>query len=400
MTMTSQTVYPYTCQERSFNLKESNSLGNCSSGVCNMGSRNRSRNGSSCMHGSPVNEYVKIVEPFSNATGSPVVNPDGSVSTANETNSPSAIPLVFPPLIRTNNPNMNPNMNPNTNNPNVINTITTTPSGVPMINTIPPKINGNVNGKKGNKNIITINPTQNPTQNHTQNPTQNSPVIRENNATPKDFTYNSYADWRAPSYNQWTRIHDDNCNEENRLRIGTKPMKYYVNQFNSPQVAPFMQYTVVGNEKQYNVRNDYERPVPTRLNPLYNVNTLPYNTTPFLGSENTAREYVETDSNLRWGSDIRGLKSQNGTTEKEYNRWNPGVYPETVQNAGQFMVPGTKKQQAIMGPQGLMEYANDHNAGYYDPSEQNNVLFMNSAVPYFGISSRNLLQNISELSGC
>lgn len=199
-----------------------------------------------------------------------------------------------------------------------------------------------------------------------------------------DFVYNSAADWRAPTYNQWTRIHDDNCNEQNRLNIASKPMKYFVNQFNSPQVAPFMQFTVVGGQKTFDVRNDYERALPTRLNPIYPVNVLPYQTTPFLGQASEDRMYTDTSSQLRFGNDLRALKSQTGNTEVDFNRWAPNVEAQTAQNAGQF---NGKLQQA--GPD-----------GYYNYSEQNNTLWLNSATPPGGISSRNLLHNIVEMSGC
>lgn len=200
----------------------------------------------------------------------------------------------------------------------------------------------------------------------------------------KDFVYNSAADWRAPTYNQWTRIHDDNCNEQNRLNIASKPMKYFVNQFNSPQIAPFMQFTVVGGQKTFDVRNDYERAIPTRLNPIYPVNVRPYQTTPFLGQASEDRMYTDTSSQLRFGNDLRSLKSQTGNTEVDFNRWAPNVSPETAQNAGQF---NGKLQQA--GPD-----------GYYNYTEQNNTLWLNSATPPGGISSRNLLHNIVEMSGC
>jgi hypothetical protein len=210
-------------------------------------------------------------------------------------------------------------------------------------------------------------------------------VAQNPNSSTHDYTYNSYADFRAPMFNQWTKIHDDNCNEENRLRIGSKPMKYFVNQYNSPQIVPFMQYTTVGGQKQYDVRNDYERAIPTRLNPIYDVAVLPYNTTPFLGNANENRANADTGSYLRWGSDLKAMKSQKSNTEVDYNRWAPNVDPQTVQNAGQF---GMKMQQATPGGE------------FYDYSEQNNIIFMNSAVPYFGVSSRNLLHNIVSLSGC
>lgn len=216
------------------------------------------------------------------------------------------------------------------------------------------------------------------------------------NYAPKDYTYNSYADWRAPSFNQWTRIYDDNCNEENRLRIGSKPMKYFANEFASPQVAPFMTYTTIGGQKQYDVRNDYERPIPTRLNPMYEVSVLPYNTTPFLGAANAARSNVDTDSNLRWGSDLKNLKSTKGNTEVEFNRWNPGVNAYTVQNAGQFT--GLRAQGAMPLRTGDIE--KEVTETYYDPNGQNNVIFGNSSFPYFGIASRNMLHNIVDLTGC
>jgi hypothetical protein len=207
------------------------------------------------------------------------------------------------------------------------------------------------------------------------------------NATPKDFTYNSYADWRAPSFNQWTRIRDDNCNEENRLRIGSKPMKYYVNQYNSPQTDPFQEYSVIGNQKAYGVRNEFERAMPTRLNPIYPVQVEPYLTTPFLGQTNPNRMYDETSGALRWGSDLRNKKSENSLAEKDYNRYQPGVASQTVQNAGQFAMVGG----ALQAP---------GRDGYYDYNTENNIIFSNSATPYFGLSTRDLLHNLVNLSGC
>lgn len=209
-----------------------------------------------------------------------------------------------------------------------------------------------------------------------------------NNATPKDYTYNSYADWRAPTFNQWTRVYDDNCNEENRLRLASKPMKYYVNQYNSPQVDPFQEYSIVGNQKTYGVRNEFERPIPTRLNPIYPSQVEPFPTTGFLGLTNPSRMYADTSAELRWGNELRSKPSEVALSEKDYNRWSPGVDSQTVQNAGQFSsVAGGSLQQP--GPE-----------GYYNYTEQNNVIFTNSATPYFGLDTRNLLRNVVSLSNC
>jgi hypothetical protein len=187
------------------------------------------------------------------------------------------------------------------------------------------------------------------------------------------------------SFNQFTRSHYDVCEYENQLRLGARPIKYFVNQYNSPQVNPFMEFTPVGNQKQYNVGNMYDRALPTRLNPIYEVYVPPYSTTPFLGAVNSSREFSDTEANLRYGSDLRSKKSGVNLDEVDYNRWEPGVSDVTVQNAGQF---NGRLQQAI------------GNNGYYDYKAQNNTLFANSAWPYGGISTRNQLHNFQEVNQC
>jgi hypothetical protein len=123
------------------------------------------------------------------------------------------------------------------------------------------------------------------------------------------------------------------------------------------------------------------------LNPIYPVQVEPYLTTPFLGQANPNRMYDATSGALRWGSDIRNKKSENSIAEKDYNRYQPGVSPQTVQNAGQFSLVGG----ALQGP---------GRDGYYDYQETNNTILSNSATPYFGLSTRNLLKNLVELSNC
>jgi hypothetical protein len=201
------------------------------------------------------------------------------------------------------------------------------------------------------------------------------------NYTQKDFVYNSYSDYRAPTFNEWTKTHDDNCTEESHLRISTKPMKYFLNQFNSPQVVPFMNYTLIGNQQTYNVRNDFERAEPTRLNPLYPVNNEPYSTTPFLGQISDSRIYADTGSEMRFGANVREHKSTVAITEKDFNRFNPGVNAIVTQNAGQF------QQQK-------------YHDGYFNYFESNNISLGNDSVPRMGISSRTLMDNILEMSGC
>jgi len=192
------------------------------------------------------------------------------------------------------------------------------------------------------------------------------------------------------AYNQWTRSHEDVCEYENQLRVGSKPMKYFVNQLNTPQADPFMEFTTVGNQQVYNVQNNYEHPLPTRLNPIYQSYVLPYSTTPNLGQASPSMLYADTESNLRFGTDLRDKKSAISLGEIDYNRWDI-VSAETVQNAGQFMSPGGSFQANAQG------IGRD---GYYDYKAPNNVLFLNSAVPYFGMSSRNQLHNFMNVNGC
>ena len=184
-----------------------------------------------------------------------------------------------------------------------------------------------------------------------------------------------------------TGIKSDVCSYENATRIAAKPMKYYVNQLNSPQANPFETYSVVGNQRVYNIPNEYDRPLPSRLKPIYPTYVLPYNTTPNLGSTATDRMYVDTSTQLRFGSDLRPKNSQTSLTETDFNRWSPGVSESTVQNAGQF-ASGAAMQAPI------------RQDGYYDYTAQNNIIFGNSAVPAgaFGISSRNQLHNYVDLN--
>lgn len=308
-----QTVYPYTKETRMFNLKESNSTGNCVGGSC-------AANSSSGIKFIPQTK---------------VDNRDG--------------------LLKVNNMANFENFTQEDYNTNV----------------------GRMLNEQNSPFISNDDRYLDPT---------NQDVV--DNSVPQDFYYNSFQDNRAPTFNQWTRIFDDNCEEENRLKISSKPMKYYVNQINSPQDDQFMEFTVIGNQKQYNVRNEFERAIPTRLNPIYPTPVNPYLTTPFLGASNPSRTYVDTSDSLRISrtNAVREKKSIVGLSEQNFNRFD-FVDEKTVQNAGQF---GGKLQN--------MGVRND---GYYDyTGDENHVIMGNGAVPYFGISTRNLLRNFSDLSGC
>ncbi len=192
---------------------------------------------------------------------------------------------------------------------------------------------------------------------------------------------------RGRAFNQWTRNHDDLCEYENQERVGSKPMKYFVNQLNTPQGNQFTEFTTVGNQQVYGIQNNFEHSLPTRLNPLYQTYVFPYSTTPFLGQSAPSREYTDTESNLRFGNNVRNKKSAVASSELDFNRWD-FVSAETVQNAGQF---GGSFQSNAQG------MARDNQIDY---KSQNNILFGNGAWPHFGISSRNELHNYQQINKC
>ena len=194
---------------------------------------------------------------------------------------------------------------------------------------------------------------------------------------------NQYQPNQGRAFNQFTRSHYDVCEYENELRIGSKPMKYYVNQLNSPQMNPFMEFTVVGNQKVFNVENNYQRALPTRLNPIYQTYVFPYSTSPNLAQAAPSMQYADTDSYLRFGTDLRQKNSALALGEIDYNRWQPNI-DQTMQNAGQFIPQGRG-----IDPQGFFDYR-----------AQNNVLFANQAWPNGGMSSRNQLHNMLTINNC
>lgn len=200
------------------------------------------------------------------------------------------------------------------------------------------------------------------------------------------YTADEYNPNKGRAYNQWTRSHDDTCEYAKQLNIGGKPMKYYINQYNSPQVRPYMEYTSVGNKKVYNNQNEYEYPVPSRLNPLPQMHVLPYSTSPNLGSTNPSMNHSDAESILRTGADLRSKKSAVASSEIDYTRWE-FVDAHTVQNAGQF---GSFQAGARGGiDKEALEYA-----------QQNNVIFANGAWPNGGVSSRNQMHNLMDTSNC
>ena len=88
-------------------------------------------------------------------------------------------------------------------------------------------------------------------------------------------------------------------NIQNGQTITGKPMKFYKNYVKAPISDPNAGFTPIGNMKQYNISNIYERSEPTRLNDLPTLYKVPYKTTPSLGSASTSRKMIDVSSQLR-----------------------------------------------------------------------------------------------------
>ena len=99
---------------------------------------------------------------------------------------------------------------------------------------------------------------------------------------------------------------------------------------------------------------------------------------------------------------LKEKKSSKQLSEVDYNRWAPGVDERTVQNAGQNFGNNGVENFGKTETKDMIAVQNALGATQYIPNvqKQNNVIFMNGAVPYFGISSRNELHNAVQLFGC
>ena len=124
-------------------------------------------------------------------------------------------------------------------------------------------------------------------------------------------------------------------NSENVNLAASKKLKFY----NQDSIKdPYAQisnsgFTPIGNLKTYGVANMYDRSEPTRLRDLPALYTVPYNTTPYLGTVAPSIKYVNDDS-----MHLRSPVFQNSKTAKTISEvtfypqqvfiQNPGVSPQ------------------------------------------------------------------------
>jgi hypothetical protein len=188
-------------------------------------------------------------------------------------------------------------------------------------------------------------------------------------------------------------------------------------------------FTPVGNLKTYGVANMYDRSEPTNLRDLPEVYTVPYNTTPFLGTNTTSVKYVDTDStklrypvfqNRKSAIDVSQITTHPGQVFTN----NPSVSPQLnnfYEQATTINLPGDDYQKFTenLDPTSIMlgqkNYGLD-NSRYInrwdivDPRVVQNVdnIVMNmkdsdgQIIGLFpcGISTRNELRNYVEVNNC
>jgi len=188
-------------------------------------------------------------------------------------------------------------------------------------------------------------------------------------------------------------------------------------------------FTPVGNLKTYGVANMYDRSEPTNLRDLRELYTIPYTTTPFLGTNTTSIKYVDDDStklrypvfqNRKSAIDVTQITTHPGQVFVK----NDGVSPELnnyYEQATTINLPGSdyQKYPNNLDPTNIMlgqkNYGLD-NSRYInrwdivDPRVVQNVdnIVMNmktcdgNIIGLFpcGISTRNELRNYVETNNC
>jgi len=213
--------------------------------------------------------------------------------------------------------------------------------------------------------------------------------------------------------------------------IGSKPMRYY----SQEQVKdPYAQisnsgFTPLGNLKQYSVANIYDRPMPTHLKNLKDTYTVPYNTTPFLGTNTTSIKYIDDESEKLRCPVFSNKKS--AITVSDVTMYpeqafiaNPNVSHELNTFYEQFATINSMGRQSEMYSVELdstKPALGQQNDGYsssrytnrwniVDPRITQNVnnIIMNMktsdgniiSLPQCGVSTRNELRNYVETSDC
>jgi hypothetical protein len=188
-------------------------------------------------------------------------------------------------------------------------------------------------------------------------------------------------------------------------------------------------FTPIGNLKTYGVANMYDRPEPTKLRDLKELYTVPYKTTPFLGTNTTSIKYVDNDSTVLRSPVFQNRKSAIGTSQVTIHPGqaftnNPNVSPELnnfYQQATTINEMGDKdySYSAFVDPtfiglgqknDGLQSTRFINRWDVVDPRVVQNVdnIVMNMknadghviSLHQCGVSTRNELRNYVEVNNC
>jgi hypothetical protein len=148
-------------------------------------------------------------------------------------------------------------------------------------------------------------------------------------------------------FNQWTGKETDACEYKNLLNLATKPMEYYVNSLNNisgihednNQNDNFLSFTPIGYAAHVNIPNFLDRAIPSHLNNISSVYTLPYLTSPNLQMANNIN-ILDTDNDLilKTGLHLRPKNNKAHLSSKKLPHFGDIHATElnlTVQNAGQ-----------------------------------------------------------------
>jgi hypothetical protein len=215
------------------------------------------------------------------------------------------------------------------------------------------------------------------------------------------------------------------------IDAASKKMRFY----NQDQIKdPYNQiqnsgFTAIGNLKTYGVANMYDRPEPTNLRDLPELYTIPYNTTPFLGTNTTSIKYIDNDSTKLRYPVFQNRKSAIDVSQvtmypQQAFLQNPGVSPglnNFYEQVTTINLLGSKDQQFenSLDPNqiklgqinnGLASQRFMNRWDIVDPRVVQNVdnIVMNSknsdgaTISLFscGLSSRNELRNYVETNNC
>jgi hypothetical protein len=194
-------------------------------------------------------------------------------------------------------------------------------------------------------------------------------------------------------FNQWTGIHTDCSAYQQQLDLSTAPLKYYVNSLDTIDGTndPNLSFTPIGNAQVQNISNVYDRPIPSHLNNLPSIYTLPYNTTPNLGqSSNINVLDTARDLELKVGLELR-----NKSTDLSAFRFpmpnELSVNAEVVQNAGQYFGKDSDGNRVLSNR--LNQDINGLNSQQSIASSGHGVVWPDYGGHLIGIDTRNMITN-------